>query len=521
MQGESTEPATLEMWVAPPPGHPDGQTIDSLITSSPSQGVQFKQIQRYSPEKIRQVHEYVAQLLRSGFVAPMPFPFFEKVFELPAKSYIHPQASFEVTKTTYGYFTKHAAPGMLSRISDQTHFLGYQPGFPMLFNRYPDQVFIYYDGTSSRPVLDGYEVNKIHLWPKDEYMLYTIMKLDRLITGTFMREFPHNGFRMKFTFNQFMDRKYGPGETLYHGIPLNGGFAPMIVLYGSGDNKIMAWIIEQLQATFKGEDDIIGYLDLTNPRDNSPFNMRVSPLITYAAGDRVETLGEMERVRDGKYPNPEAAGYRIPQWLLDKQATCGTDQAGTNAMTQALIGFDVCADNAPIDLQALCASGFDEMRKFCFLERTKKSEVYGVVMSPPLDPTPFYNVYKGLAPYPAPRYAPVTPEAAAAAKAKVEKIRAQEAAEAQERVARAKANIARAQAAAKAADEAEAARAAKAAAAAAGIAAQESGAEPAAPAAAPAAEPPGPAAPRKRSWGGRKRRATRRGRRARRATRKD
>jgi len=215
-------------------------------------------------------------------------------------------------------------------------------------------------------------------------------------------KYPDNLLEMKFSTEAFHSRKID-NEPILKSLQGNGGITQNIVIYGSSDSKIMGFILKGVLDLFKGQEDLLGDMDLNRPADIPAFNIRLNPLIAYAAGDRGQTLDIMLRKKEimlrkkeGHSTNSdEWPPFAIPEWLTERQKSfCSTAQNELNADTRVLLGIDVCKDNKPIDLKGKCTELSKmipnkiefENGKYCFLRRLFYNSI--------LDPFPLYKEYK-------------------------------------------------------------------------------------------------------------------------------
>jgi len=238
--------------------------------------------------------------------------------------------------------------------------------------------------------LPGAALNKIHLLPKDDYLLYVVIKLDKFMAEVVQKEYPMYHHEIKFSTQTCHSRKMD-NEPLLRSLEFNGGVTQNIVIYGSSDPEIMSFILKGILELFKGQEDLLGDMDLNSPLDIPAFNIRLNPLVAYAAGNRTGTLDTMIQIRNNPRKSPTES-FEIPEWLKRKQRYCSIEQDEINTDTRVLLGINVCRDNAPIDLPTECMlarinpkSKKFENSKFCFLQQRG---------NPILDPFPLYEDYK-------------------------------------------------------------------------------------------------------------------------------
>lgn len=219
--------------------------------------------------------------------------------------------------------------------------------------------FVYNEG---RPMFEGYALNKIHLFVKHEYILYAILKLATLPT-----HFPANKFVFKFQlFNRTSNLR--PENTGLYDIHTDGGLSPTIVIYASSDNGIMSLLLNRVLELFRGQEEEIGLMDDRGILKLSPFNIRLNNLVSYAAGDRGQSLDAMIR-NIGNIR--QYTDYTIPRWLTDMQSSCtAATRDEINRRSQLYIGVDACDEaGAAIDYAAKCREARTPDMKYCYLTK--------------------------------------------------------------------------------------------------------------------------------------------------------
>ena len=344
-----------------------------------------------NPEKINFFKNYLIKYSQDTLSPIEPFNIHD-ILEIPPKSCVmtsdyrristlireHYIENIE-TKPYFHFNYSHVGPSMSS--GENNIFFVYDKTA-----RYSNQSGV----QNKSPDLPGASLNKIHLLPKDDYLLYVVIKLDKFMAEVVQKKYPMYHLEMKFSTQSCHSRKMD-NEPLLRSLEFNGGIVQTIVIYGSSDPEIMSFILKGILEVFKGQEDLLGDMDLNSPLDIPVFNIRLNPLISYAAGDRGKTLDIMIQRR--KYPKITFSElFEIPEWLIEKQKYCSTAQDEINADTRVLLGINVCRDNERIDLPTECMlarwhteSKKFENSKFCFLQRSG---------NPVLNPFPFYEDYK-------------------------------------------------------------------------------------------------------------------------------
>ena len=340
--------------------------------STDSSCLQDKTVFPFTEEKKREFMTYVRNY--PSATVPVPYNFFEQLLEVPAKSFIPIKYHKGILDICDAYFSQS--------LDDKIE------GSKILNTKQRDKVSMYlvvaYSNPQLRTTFDfiGSTTNKIHLQPKDEYIVWCVLKLNEF-AKTVLKDYPANNFRFKFRIETSQSRKITKNETFLKSLEVDGGNSPNIVIYGSSNPAIMTYLIKGISKLFEGYEDLIGNMDMNSKEDILPFNVRINPLLSYAAGDRSQSLDLMINIRNKKKTYSD---YDLPPWLIKEQAArCPTDQDGLNATTRAILGIDVCKDNKPIDLITICNESFDEENKFCFIKKN------GAIL---LNPIPFYEEYK-------------------------------------------------------------------------------------------------------------------------------
>ena len=130
-----------------------------------------------------------------------------------------------------------------------------------------------------------FDVYKIHIQPKNKYILYTLF---RLFTIMKQNELFHN----KKIMGKFLltPRFTHPNPDNVGLAGLNGGVAPVIVIYCNSDSEQVKNVLSVLLKEFEREVDIIGSMTTDYKYRVVPFNVRLNSLLFYAQGDRTMKL---------------------------------------------------------------------------------------------------------------------------------------------------------------------------------------------------------------------------------------
>ena len=365
-----------------------------------------------SPEKIEYFKQYVMKYSGNSLssLKVKPFNIYD-ILEIPPKSCV----VFSDHQNISTLIRKHYIENR--EIRPYFHFslslVGNKSSGPMnivfIYDKKLDTAYAPSIDSPHSPSLPGFSLNKIHLLPKDDYLFYVLLKLDKFMGEVVKEKYPDNLLEMKFSTEAFHSRKID-NEPILKSLQGNGGITQNIVIYGSSHPGIMEFILKGVLDLFKGQEDLLGDMDLNRPTDIPAFNIRLNPLIAYAAGDRGQTLDIMLRKiakqkietqyneisSKGRSTNSdEWPPFAIPEWLTERQKSfCSTAQNELNADTRVLLGIDVCKDNKPIDLKGKCTELSKmipnkiefENGKYCFLRRLFYNSI--------LDPFPLYKEYK-------------------------------------------------------------------------------------------------------------------------------
>jgi len=244
-----------------------------------------------------------------------------------------------------------------------------------------------------KPLFNGHAHNKIHLFVKHNYILYTVCKL-----AEYQENYPENSFLFKFQpFNYQSNLKVG--HEGFRSIEINGGPMATVVIYATSDKALMKKLIEDIVRLFPDHDEI-GLMDLEGDETLSPFNVRINKLVSYACTDRIEGLKRIEenisslRIPTTGYerspfegrkpsnvwraPSLKIETSRVP-WFTHLQKSCGPDTHETvNKQSQLYLGIDACdSEGRPIDYTAKCNnlkySDIPDLTKgvykFCYLPK--------------------------------------------------------------------------------------------------------------------------------------------------------
>ena len=370
-----------------------------------------------SPEKIEYFKQYVMKYSGNSLssLKVKPFNIYD-ILEIPPKSCVVFSDHENISTLIQRHYIENR------EIRPYFHFslslVGNKSSGPMnivfMYDKKFDTAYAPSIHSPHSPSLPGFSLNKIHLLPKDDYLFYVLLKLDKFMGEVVKEKYPNYLLEMKFSTEAFHSRKMD-NEPILKSLRGNGGITQNIVIYGSSNPDIMEFILKGVLDLFKGQEDLLGDMDLNRPTDIPAFNIRLNPLIAYAAGDRGQTLDIMLRKKEGlSTRNDKLHPFAIPEWLTKRQKSfCSTAQNELNADTRVLLGIDVCKDNKPIDLEGKCAELSKmipnkiefENGKYCFLqrpaplpptdaERAAHRASQRLFNNSILDPFPLYEDYK-------------------------------------------------------------------------------------------------------------------------------
>jgi hypothetical protein len=280
------------------------------------------------------------------------FSFFE-AFGIPPYAHI----------VTSDHFGPGWTPGLKNFIKHEL-LMPYNALFqnPDIIHDHQHSNYIEYVYNRGRPMFEGSAQNKIHLFVKQEYILYAALKIASLRIQAL---YPENKFIFKFQlFNRSSNLR--PENTGSYDIRTDGGITPTIVIYGSSDNGIMSRLLNLVLELFRGQEEEIGLMDDRGSLKLSPFNIRLNNLVSYAAGDRGQSLDAMLRNIGNIRQYTE---YTIPRWLTDMQSGCtAATRDEINRRSQLFIGVDACDEaGAAIDYAAKCREARTPDMKYCYL----------------------------------------------------------------------------------------------------------------------------------------------------------
>jgi len=230
-----------------------------------------------------------------------------------------------------------------------------------------DNIQVYCDYRSekkgNKPDFVGSDSNKIHLFVKHEYILYTVLKIASLHT-----HFMKNRFVFKFSlFNATSNLR--PEDKDMYNLALSGGISATIVIYGSSDSVIMSTLLRLVLGLFPDHEEL-GLMDTAGTLKLSPFNIRLNTLVSYAAGDR-NTSCDLMLDNIGKIGSTPP--YTIPKWFDDMRSKCTpATKDELNRQSQLFLGIDACnSDGSIIDYKKKCKEEtITEDKKYCYITTT-------------------------------------------------------------------------------------------------------------------------------------------------------
>jgi hypothetical protein len=176
------------------------------------------------------------------------------------------------------------------------------------------------------------DIYKIHLMVKHEYILYAVLKLDAARrTYAFLNSIQ---FQMKFSLNSRY-HSVTAADTVLVDDTMNGGSSPTIVIYLNNDPAVLRGFLTALMSIFSVEEqERMGLMEDGEFWAIPPFNIRISKMIAYTAGDRVKKLDQRVANRAaGKGPVQP-----LPPWIREIQDRC----PGSATYSKKVLGRNVC-----------------------------------------------------------------------------------------------------------------------------------------------------------------------------------
>jgi len=237
------------------------------------------------------------------------------------------------------------------------------PNFRYVLKQNDTNIFCIFN--DNKPDFTGFLTNKIHLFVKHEYILYTVLKVASLYT-----HFPNNRFLFKFLPLNGPSNLRPEDEDLYKLI-VNGGIAPTVVIYGSSDPTIMSELLRLVLDLFPDHEEL-GLMDTTGTLKLSPFNIRLNNLVSYAAGDRnISSDLMLENIGKKGTNVTRTPPYTIPKWFDDMTHECTpAKMEDLNRHSQLFLGIDACnSDGSRIDYYEKCNDTITLDKKYCYITR--------------------------------------------------------------------------------------------------------------------------------------------------------
>ena len=206
---------------------------------------------------------------------------------------------------------------------------------------------------------------KIHFMPKYEYIIYTLLKLIKILNDNFS----DYRFNIKYDLNSRSSVGLMESDELID-LEYNGGPSASIVLYSSSDKQFTLNLLRVIVGLFK-EESLIGAMSQDIPHFLSVpiYNVRINNLICYAHGDRnTKTVLELEDRKNFKklIPKLKKSDLKIPQWLYNLKDKCTNNEKineKINKKSYSYIGEKIC----DIDLNDDCID-----KHICYLTLDKE-----------------------------------------------------------------------------------------------------------------------------------------------------
>ena len=183
------------------------------------------------------------------------------------------------------------------------------------------------------------EVYKIHLTPKADYAVYTILKLFTILgKDNYKSVFEKKKITGKILLNF---RTSLPTEENTSLTSVNGGATPMIVLYMNNDIEFIKQVLNILLIEFEPDIQEIGAMIPQYRYRILPFNIRLNSLISYSQGDRCFKLDAREAFKKKK----KAKEYFIPTWvknILQPKCSIQEDPPNNEMISMQIFGKNIC-----------------------------------------------------------------------------------------------------------------------------------------------------------------------------------
>ena len=338
------------------------ETIFSKDSNGEPPGMLEKTVNLDNEEHKHRLAEFVGNYQKT----PIPAKFhLYSILNIPPHSFILDR--FVVRKILMAIVTKYLKPFCRE--------IMYRPNIVMDIEQ--NAIYFYYN--KGKTEFPGRDYNKIHIFPKTNYLIYCLLQLGQFYRYVY-EKYPEYEFIFKtplLTHNCHLKQN----DTYFRQLSASGGIIAPIVVYSSSNPEIRDFLLRGITYIFRGQENLLGYLDTKGTETLSPFNVRLSRLITYSANDRNEASDVMlEKIEKGVYSD-WASEYEIPSWYKSLQEGCGTNQEKMNQISQHLLGIDACDKNSAIEYERSCfEEPIDESKKYCFL--SKKS-------NPLINPSPY------------------------------------------------------------------------------------------------------------------------------------
>lgn len=281
----------------------------------------------------------IEDLKRAEHYEKYKFSLYDMLYKIKPYSYV----GIEAWRTFVGLLTQRVGPYTQREWGVHRTFLTKMMGVPSYFFNMESQP---YNLFLRMNVIDNngkYRVDKmekpteykIHLCVKEEYAFYAFLKLGIVFFPEFRKIYPDDYLELKWNLDARMSRLSSEDSELKR---RNGGPAATIVIYTRTSTlEVIKFMLRTLIASFP-EADAIGFMELTGTLTLPYANVRLNKMLCYAQGDRVNKL--QTKRSDSKKKNGERSRKYIPDWIIDIQSKCGTEEA--NKLSQLYLGIDIC-----------------------------------------------------------------------------------------------------------------------------------------------------------------------------------
>lgn len=214
------------------------------------------------------------------------------------------------------------------------------------FPHQPSNMFLSVNLNKSKNGWGGFQPYdyKIHICVKEEYALYTILKLMLYIKNKFPNKFRNSKLIMNHRASHLLNE-----NAIFSSVDFDGGFIETIVLYtNTADPAVVRDTLSGIIDLFP-EEDIIGNMPLTGSKILPFANIRLNHMLCYTQGDRSAKVDRMQydkasSVAKPGYFSPRRDSSRkiFPEWFNTMKSQCKTSKEAINKNSELFFGFPLC-----------------------------------------------------------------------------------------------------------------------------------------------------------------------------------